>query len=170
MEWNEYFFRHVYLAARKSKDPSSQVGAILVKNQTVISEGYNGFPRGVEDSEERLKNRNIKYELVVHGETNCIFNAARNGISTLDSILYVPGTPCCNCCKSVIQAGISKVVIHKSYNKIWWENCKRAGQSESWADKSKWSNTMFEEAGVKIEEYDKYLGVKLLLNEQIIKV
>jgi len=90
MNWNEFFFRHVYLVALKSKDPSTQIGAVLVnpEDKAVIASGYNGFPRGVKDTYERLNDRSIKYELVVHAEVNAIVDCARRGVCCKGAILY----------------------------------------------------------------------------------
>jgi len=80
--FDELFMRMVYLTATKSKDPSSKIGAVIVKDDRVISTGYNGFPIGVSDSQERYLNRETKYKFVVHAEHNSILTAARFGIST----------------------------------------------------------------------------------------
>ena len=82
MNWTEYYMRHQYLASEKSKDPSTKIGAVLVRGDNIVSIGYNGFPRGINDSPERLNNREEKYFYVVHAESNAILNAARNGIAT----------------------------------------------------------------------------------------
>ena len=80
-----------------SKDPSTQVGTIAVRNRTVIAQGYNGFPRNIND-DERYNNRKIKYKYIVHSEMNAIFNAAENGVSLRDSTIYTVGLPVCHDC------------------------------------------------------------------------
>jgi len=97
-----------------SLDPSTKVGAVVVgKNGQIVSQGYNGFPRGVKDSPERLNTREEKYKYVVHAEMNCIYNACRNGASLNDTTLYVYGLPVCSeCAKGVVQVGISKLLCN----------------------------------------------------------
>ena len=113
-----------------SKDPSTKVGAVVVgEHGQLLSQGYNGFPRGIKDSDERLNNRERKYELVVHAEMNAIYNASLNGVSLADSTLYVYGLPICNeCAKGIIQVGIKKVVAMrpKEYNSDWDKSNKNA--------------------------------------------
>ena len=98
------------LVASWSKDPSTKVGTIAVRNRTVIAQGYNGFPRGIDDN-DRLDNRTIKYMYIVHSEMNAIYNAAENGVSLKDSTIYTVGLPVCHdCAKGLIQVGIKRVV------------------------------------------------------------
>lgn len=156
--WDEFFMRHVYLAATKSKDPSSKIGAILVKDGVIISEGYNGFPRGVIDSSERYSIREEKYKYVVHAEVNSILNAARNGISTKGSIMYTNGIPCNECAKSVIQAGIIEVIIHDK-----WPMGKIGGDGK-WDNSAKITSTMFGECGIKVRSLTMHLGLNGLVN------
>ena len=88
-----------------SKDPSTKCGAVAIGNrQQILSVGFNGFPRGVEDSESRLNDRPTKYSLMVHAEMNCIYNATLNGVSLDGADLYVYGLPvCAECAKGIIQ-------------------------------------------------------------------
>ena len=113
-----------------SKDPSTQVGAVVVGEKgQLLSQGYNGFPRGINDTDDRLNNRERKYELVVHAEMNAIYNASLNGVSLKDSTLYVYGLPICSeCAKGIIQVGIKKVVATrpKIYNSDWDKSVKAA--------------------------------------------
>ena len=98
------------LVASWSKDPSTKVGTIAVRNRTVIAQGYNGFPRGIDDN-DRLDNRTIKYMYIVHSEMNAIYNAAENGVSLKGSTIYTVGLPVCHdCAKGLIQVGIKRVV------------------------------------------------------------
>lgn len=138
--WDELFMRSVYLIASKSKDPRTKIGAILVKDGVIISQGYNGFARGVKDYEERYTDREIKYKLVVHGEANAVLNAVRHGVNTSDSICYTQGMPCAECMKTLIQAGIREVVIHD----LW--PCS----GPKWEESCKWSRLMCSEAGITV--------------------
>lgn len=124
-----------------SKDPSSKIGAILVGNKNqIISQGYNGFPRLIEDSEHRLNNREEKYKYVIHAEMNAIYNAGFNGATTEGAVLYVSGLPICHeCAKGVIQTGIKAVVMDKHPK----------DSPEKWKASGLLALEMFKEAGVK---------------------
>jgi dCMP deaminase len=132
-----------------SKDPSTKVGAVLVNSRNrVVGLGYNGFPAGVEDTEERLNTREVKYELVVHGEMNAILEA---GDKARGATLYVyPSFQlppiCANCAKHAIQAGIAAIV---GFNPN--ENDERV---KRWATSIAHARTMFQEAGIPWRAYD----------------
>ena len=161
MSWDEYFMRHVYLAASKSKDPRTKIGAILVKDGVVISEGFIGFARGVLDLPQRYNDKETKYQYVVHGEHNSILNAARRGVQTLGSVIYTQGVPCNECAKAIVQAGITKVVLHCE-----WPNM----DSPKWEKATQISKTMFEEAGIPIEWFCKVLDLKGFIDGKEISV
>lgn len=131
--------------AELSKDPSTQVGCIILDDdQNVLSVGYNGFPRGVKDSPERYFNREVKLKFVAHAESNAVAQAARVGAKLLGSTMVVTALyPCINCTKTIIQAGVKKVYAPKmaNVNNQWLE--------EKWT-----SAQMFLEAGVEVIEYD----------------
>ena len=125
--------RYIHLAkeiSTWSKDPSTKVGAVVIgQNGEVLSQGYNGFPRSIKDTPQRLKDREKKYNLVVHAEMNAIYNASLNGVSLKGSTLYVYGLPICNeCAKGVIQVGIDRVIATRpaDYNKEWDESIRDA--------------------------------------------
>ena len=128
--WGEKYIHLAKEISTWSKDPSTKVGAIVVGcDGQILSQGFNGFPRGIKDSDERLNNRERKYELVVHAEMNAIYNASLNGVSLKDSTLYVYGLPICNeCAKGIIQVGIKKVVATRPqiYNSEWDKSNKNA--------------------------------------------
>ena len=111
ISWDEYFMGVAMLAAQRSKDPSTQVGACIVdKNNIIISTGYNGLPIGCSDDEyswERVGD-DTKYQYVVHAELNTILNAM--GKSLRGSRLYVSLFPCNECAKAIIQSGIEEVI------------------------------------------------------------
>jgi len=123
-----------------SKDPSSQVGAVTVgAKKEVLSQGFNGFPRGINDLDERYNNRETKYKFVVHAEMNAIYNATYSGTSLDGATLYIYGLPICSeCAKGIIQVGIKKVVIEKSK------------ELDNWNESVKFSKEMFNEAGVEM--------------------
>ncbi len=118
IRWDRRFLRLAeFWASECSKDPSTKVGAVIVRpDQTIASMGFNGFARGVLD-DERLDNRELKYPRIVHAEVNAIVNSAErlNGCT-----LYVyPLPPCLPCASICIQAGISRVVSIRQDNARW---------------------------------------------------
>ena len=112
-KWDERYMDIAKRIAAWSKDPSRKIGAVAVGSKgQILSQGYNGFPRGILDSSERYNNRERKYQLVVHAEMNVIFNATFNGVSLDGASLYVYGLPVCSeCSKGIIQVGVKRVVI-----------------------------------------------------------
>jgi dCMP deaminase len=125
-----------------SKD-RTKIGAVIVdENKRILSQGYNGFPRGIEDNPSRLNDREIKLRYVVHAEMNCIYNACHSGVSLNGSTLYVTGLPICSeCAKGVIQAGVKRAVMKFSFELL----------SGMWGESWKTSQAMFAEAGVHYE-------------------
>ncbi len=131
--WHYYFLRLAEATASLSKDPSTKVGAVLVRNdRTIISTGFNGFPRGIADRPERLNNREAKMGLTVHAEANAILAAAKHGIATAGATLYMVwhdvtsgiyngGPPCSDCCLELIQAGVRRIVIYNASVPERWE-------------------------------------------------
>ena len=115
-----------------SKDPSKQIGAVAVGDKgQILSQGYNGFPRGVKDTDDRYNNREEKYKYVVHGEMNCIYNACNSGVSLNGATLYVTGLPVCSeCAKGIIQVGIKKVVMEypKDIPLVWEQSVQLTKQ------------------------------------------
>lgn len=111
--WRQRFFNLAKEFSTWSKDPSTQVGSIAVtEDKLILSEGWNGFPRGIEDRLDRLHDKETKYHYVVHSEKNLIYNATKNGVPLDGSIIYVYGLPVCSeCAKGIIQAGIKHVEV-----------------------------------------------------------
>jgi dCMP deaminase len=142
-KWDKRFLEIAKDVSLWSKDPSTKIGAEVVGNQRqIISQGYNGFPRGVKDLPERYENRELKYKYVVHAEANAIFNALHNGSNLKDATIYIHGLPVCHeCAKAVIQSGIKRVVINSK-------------PSERWVDSVELAKQMFSEAGVEFN----YIG------------
>jgi dCMP deaminase len=135
-KWDERFMELARLVASWSKDPSTKVGAVIVRpNRTVAAMGYNGFPRGVEDSEDRYLNKPLKYQLVVHAEANAIVSASE---PLAGYVMYATLFPCCDCAKLIIQSGIRSLVVPQQEI------------PEQWAESMKHSTQMFFESGVVI--------------------
>jgi len=113
MTWDERYLDLAENVSSWSKDPSRKIGAVAVGNKgQILSQGYNGFPRGISDNVERYNDKETKYRYVVHAEMNVIYNATYNGISLDGATLYVTGLPVCSeCAKGIIQTGVKRVVM-----------------------------------------------------------
>lgn len=108
LSWREYFVGVANLSAKRSKDPHTQVGAVIVdKDNRIISTGYNGLPRTMNDTSFDWKDREWKHKFVIHAEMNAILNA--HGKDLRGATLYCTMIPCQNCAKLIAQSGITKV-------------------------------------------------------------
>lgn len=140
-KWDKRYIDIARDVAEWSKDPSSKIGAVAVDNKGhILCTGYNGFPRGIADTEERLNNRDLKYSMIVHAEMNAIFNATYHGVCLDGGTMYVAGLPCCsNCALGIISTGIKRVVMEGDPTNERW--------------KSSWEMTaaLFNEANVEWE-------------------
>ena len=126
-KWDLRYLQLAKEVSSWSKDPSTQIGAIAVGTKgQVLSQGYNGFPRGIEDRISYYEDRETKYKYVVHAEMNVIYNATYNGVSLDGATLYVTGLPVCSdCAKGIIQVGIRRVVmIEQNVPQKWIESWK----------------------------------------------
>ena len=132
-DWAVEMARHV---ATLSKEPSSQVGAVIFDDKRrLVSAGYNGLPRGVEDSPARLHNRDVKYKMILHAECNAMAFAT----GKLEGATLFCTHPCCTqCAAQIIQMGIKHVC---------WPTADREF-AERWACDMKLSMEMFTEAQV----------------------
>lgn len=134
--WDHRYLDLARYISTWSKDPSTRVGAVIADAQgRIVSVGFNGLPRGVRDTHERLNNREIKYKMIVHGERNAILFAGR---SVAGCTLYTtPFMPCSVCAGMVIQAGITRVVAPYCDNERWQADFRLTEE-------------MFKEAGVEL--------------------
>lgn len=136
MTWSDYLFGFAEHAASKSKD-STKVGAALVgPDREIRLTAFNGPPHGVRDSQERFE-RPTMYLFASHAEANLVAFAAREGIRTKDCTVYVTHMPCAACARTLIQAGVRKVIYG-------------AGQTSMPEEEFSAAATMFEEAGVMV--------------------
>lgn len=133
--WDEYYLILAFAASLRSKDPSSKVGAVIVKGSTVVP-GYNGFPRGIDDLAERWE-RPHKYDYVVHAESNALSNAQFDVTGSTMYITHHP--PCSECAKLIIQRGIKNII------------CGDLTLSSHTLEKSKTSLEMLFDAGIDIK-------------------
>lgn len=142
--WRNYWLMEAMLKSLPSKDPSTKIGAVAVgADNQILSSGFNGFPRGIHDTQERYETREVKYDYIIHGEMNLIANACRTGVSLKGSTIYVYGLPVCsNCANMLIQVGVKEVV---SIGIL----------SDRWNDSILKSFSKFKEVGI---QYIHYVG------------
>ena len=120
-KWDNRFLELAKLIGSWSKDPSTQVGAVIVDdNNRIVSIGFNGFPKGIKDSEKRLFEREEKYAIIVHAEANALMFANK---SVEGCTIYTwPFEPCSRCAGLIIQSGIKRVVSVVHPEKKWEKN------------------------------------------------
>lgn len=144
----KYYKLTEYMAQTFSKDPSTKVGALFIYPGTlqILSMGYNGMPRGVDETIKERWERPLKYMLTEHAERNAIYNAAQAGTSLRDSICVASMCPCFDCARGIIQSGC-KMVITRDINELQKNNPEVA---ERWKEGWDISIPMMREAGVHI--------------------
>ena len=136
--WNDTFFGLARRLSRRSKDPSTKVGCVIVgPDREIRSMGYNGLPRGVEDRPERME-RPTKYLWTSHAEENAVAQAARVGVSLKGCVAYVTHFPCSRCARSLIQAGVSAVAVGNGVTNMSAEEFRVAAE-------------MFQEARISVD-------------------
>jgi dCMP deaminase len=142
MTWDEYFLEMALVVAKKSKDRSTKVGAVIVgPANEVRGTGFNGIPRGMDDDVPVRHERPHKYMYFVHAEENAICTAARNGVSLLGCTIYCTAPPCSSCARGIIQSGITKVCFPIDHP---------FAEHEGWTLNFEAAREMLEEAGVEI--------------------
>lgn len=139
-KWDTRFLGLAAYISSWSKDPSSQVGAVITDGNRIVSLGYNGFAAGVEDKQERLGDRDCKLNLTIHAEENAMIFAKRD---LSDCTVYVTHPPCPRCASKLIQEEVGRIVyIAPSEDFL-----------SRWSDDLKLSSEMYREAGVEITRY-----------------
>jgi len=141
-DWDIWFMEMAEKVSKKSKDPSTKVGAVIADSKNgFVSLGYNGFARNMRDDKSLYENRETKYDRIIHAETNAIFFAERGRLE--GSTLYTfPFMPCHRCAILVIQAGIKKVVTYGDNTERWQESFNKTLE-------------YFYEAKVRVELYER---------------
>lgn len=136
-----------------SKDPSTKVGAVAVRDRRMLVSGFNGLPTGVLDTDARLKDRDQRLKLTTHAEANCVAFAARAGICLNGATVYVwPLMTCSQCAALLIQAGINKVVVPDYV------------EPQRWQESFDLARAMFIEAGVSVHR----ISMSGDLNEEVV--
>jgi dCMP deaminase len=144
MSWDQRWMSLAQHVAQWSKDRSRKIGCVIVDDrQVLVSLGWNGFPRGINDDIGYRHAKPGKYLWTEHAERNAIFNAAAKGVSTFGCTIYLPWFPCPDCARGIIQAGITDVVGVKS-----------DPSDPQWGDMMELSRLMLLEAGVKVRFID----------------
>jgi dCMP deaminase len=146
MNWVSYYRQLANTVKLKSKDKYTQIGAVIVgKDGEIVSTGYNSFPRGLDDGLDYRQERPEKYYWFEHAERNAIYNAARIGVSTKGTTMYLScGLPCADCARGIINSGVKRIFCERvdvTKGELWKES-----QERSW--------DMFMETGVKVCFYD----------------
>lgn len=160
LSWDEFFMGNALLVSARSKDPSNQVGACIVNDEhKVLSVGYNGLTRGMNDDEfywnsigeQTNELDKVKDYFSVHAERNAILNYRGNMKDLEGATMYVTWSPCVECTKEIIQVGIKKVVYLRKYSKMELVSL---------------SEIMFKKAGVEVVPYnaDKIFGKEEIQN------
>lgn len=122
LSWEEYFLLICLVSRERSKDPRTQVGAVIVKNNRVLAIGYNGTPRGMTDDEMPWNSLGeetgdlfqIKNSFVIHAEANALNNLPL-GTDLSEATMYISLSPCSECAKKIAQTGITKVIYFQEY-------------------------------------------------------
>lgn len=182
LTWNEYFMGQAIEVSLRSKDPSTQVGACIAsKENKQISVGYNGLTNGMDDDifpwhspgEETNDLYNTKNPWVVHAERNAILNS--HGADLKDSTIYVTLFPCYECAKSIVQAGIKKVVYLRTYSdkisiRITEEIFKMAGvECVPFNKERDWTKQEVKELSQSMQNIIKYLSGSIELEKEEVK-
>ena len=126
-----------------SKDPSTKVGALFISNTShrVLTMGYNGMPRGFDETKDERWKRPEKYMYVEHAERNAIYNACRSGVPLEDSTAFVTLFPCTDCIRAMVQCGVKRIVTYELTDKV----------SEQWRKNFEYSMEIAKECGIIIE-------------------
>ncbi|TCS39962.1 dCMP deaminase family protein [Reinekea marinisedimentorum] len=135
-KWAKRFYQMAQLVGSWSKDPSTQVGAVITKSNRIVSLGFNGYPHGISDSAE-TDDREMKLLKTLHAEENAILFAKRD---LTECEIWVTHFPCPNCAAKIIQTGIN--IVH----------CPEQTEDflSRWGDKIKVSEEMFRQANVTV--------------------
>jgi dCMP deaminase len=159
---HEDLLREAYRVAQRSKDNSTQNGAILYDSVTdrVVASGFNDLHWEFADLPER-RARPLKYQWTEHAERAAIYDAARNGIPTLGLWLYCPWLACADCGRAIVYAGIAKVISH--------DICEHY-QRHDWKASIEVADQMFKEAAIEVVRVQKKLDVSFRFNGEVIEV
>lgn len=145
-KWDRRFLEVADLVASWSKDKNTKVGCIIVdpSNRAIVSVGYNGLPRGVDDGVDIRFARPAKYLWTEHAERNAVYNAAARGTSTRGCTMYMPWFPCADCARAIVQSGIARLVC----------GTPDLESRPDWAESWRVALAVMQEAGVELSYHD----------------
>lgn len=149
-KWDERLMALAQHIGGWSQDRSRKVGCVIVSpGNDILATGFNGFPRGIDDSVEERHERPAKYLWTEHAERNAIFNATRIGVRLLGASMYLPWFPCVDCARAIIQVGIVKLIAFRPDL-----------NDDTWGNTFAVSSSLLTEAGVEVSymESKSYLG------------
>jgi dCMP deaminase len=125
LDWDQYFMQVCRVVAHRSTCTRAAVGAVIVKDRTILATGYNGSPAGMPhctevgclvytstDPDGRLEENCFR---TIHAEINAIAQAAKNGVSITGSAIYITHSPCVHCLKVLVNVGIRRICFEKPY-------------------------------------------------------
>lgn len=149
ISWDEVFMSACTLFSMRSKDPKTKVGAVIVDRQTkvILGAGYNGLPRGIEDTDERWSDES-KHNYVVHAETNALLNQnIPINSKGREKILYCTYHPCHHCAKLICQDNITEIV---------YSNDKFLRQ-----ETGQWASLLFQGKGVVVRQFSPSITINI---------
>lgn len=154
-DWDQRFLGLARQIAGFSKDPSTKVGAVAVRERRILATGYNGLPQHVADTNERLERRDVRLAMTVHAEANLIAHAARHGVCLASSTIYIwPLMACAQCAAQLIQVDCSRIVVPDYIEPV------------RWSDSFSFARQMFTEAGVTVERLPLHGPRRALLDDE----
>lgn len=143
-DWDARFMALARHIGEWSKDRSTKVGCVITgSGRRILTVGYNGFPRGVNDFPDSRHERPVKYKWTEHAERNAIYTAVLNGVSLQGSTAYVPFHPCSDCARGLIQSGVKTIAIPRPDEDLSEFDAR-------WSEDFQVSRVMFRESGVRI--------------------
>lgn len=155
-----FYLKKAYEIAKTSLDPSTQNGVIIATDcGSICGRGINCLPRGLKYTQEQYNDREWKYKNVVHAEVAAVCNAAYLGYGTSGCIAYCTWAACSNCAKTLVQAGIDRVVTHKHPMQIKHAN---------WVDSVNQGHQIFKDCGVEFVEIEGHIGQTIRFNYELV--
>jgi tRNA(Arg) A34 adenosine deaminase TadA len=121
MKRYDLYFDIACLAALQSKYDGTKVGCVIVKDDNIVAQGWNGYPGGADDIFINSMDRGDRLKLAIHAEENAILNAARNGNSAKGAIVFVTHKPCTLCLAKLSNAGVKEVrhICNPGFEAVW---------------------------------------------------
>lgn len=158
MDYYKPFLVDAYRAATYSPDPSTQNGALLIRDGKVIAAGINAFPAGVVDSLATRWERPEKYKWVEHAERNAIYSAARSGNPTWGTAMVCGWAACSDCARAIVQSGVVLLVRHKDAT---------LRSPDHWLEEIAVADVILQEGGVQVIDVEGSLGAPTILHSGV---